>query len=301
MPKFRERKGNPTGQQSLWFVTVRNHSGNSPPVWTFQLRPPGIRLLRELGLGDEDSFPKREFQVLQDLGLVYTLGDSDVDNPSEFEFVGEDGLDIPPDKRVDFVMELLREYTLDELESEGFSRLLLSIDDGSEEQRERLIKFLLAPTPIEYAHIEGVAGEHSSDPALLLALVCYAFVEFTKNLNTPVQGYVTPIAFKNEWVYLLAQDISWDLGHGLCDFHYTPPKLYLEKHLPDKPVGLWTEYALERTHTSQFIDEVHHHLKQASKAVDTQLTGGEFVLIVPQHTIHGFKPDDCLELAVVEN
>jgi hypothetical protein len=301
MPKFRERKGDPTGQQSPWFVTVRNHSGNTPPVWTFQLRPPGIKLLRELELGDEDSFPKREFQVLQDLGLVYTLGDSDVDNPSEFEFVGEDGLDIPPHKRVKFVMELLSEYRLDELNSDSFSRLLLSIDDGPVEQRKRLIEFLLALTPIEYAHVQGVAGEHSSDPVLLLALACYAFVEFTENLNTSIHGYVTPIAFKDKWVYLLAQDIAWDLGNGLCNFHYTPPELYLEKHLSDKPVGRWTEYALERTHTSQFIDDIHRRVKRANKVVDVRPLGGEFILIVPQHTIHKFSPDNCLDLAVVEN
>lgn len=301
MPKFRKRKGNPTGEQSSWFVTVRNHSGNSPPVWTFQLRSPGIRLLSELGLDDEDAFPKREFQMLQDLGLVYTLGDSDVDDPSEFEFAEQDGLDIPPDQRVEFVIELLREYTLDDLNSESFARLLSSIDDGPAEPRERLIKFFLTQTPIEYAHIDGVAGEESSDPGLYLGLVCYAFEEFVETLYKDIQGFVTPMAFKREWVYLFADEIAWDLAHGLCKFYYTPPESCLESHLSDEPVGLWTEHALERTHTSQFLDDIHRHLKQASKAVDTKIRAGDFVLIVPRQSVSEFNAEDCLEFDAGEN
>lgn len=301
MPKLWERKGEATGDQSSWFVRIPNHSPGRPPSYTFQLQDTGIRILRGMGLCDEDEFSMDEFRTLQDLGLTYTLNEGS-DGSVDIEDISDDVVaDIPPQQRVRFVEELLDSFTVDEVASDGFYRLLASIDDGPDAPREQLRDYLLEPTPTHSGHVMSLgAPSYKSffDSDLLAALVCYVFAEFTASLENEVEGYVTPIASNDDWVYLITEEFVWDLGGGLCEFWLDAPDFYLERYFSAEPEGFWFHEILEEIHTAQFVGDMLEFSGTISAMMVDGLDAIESVVIVPRHAVGDFDLEPYL---VIEN
>lgn len=131
-----------------------------------------------MGLTSGDVIDHGLFWTLHDLGLTYTLAKDD-DPGLRRDLSMEDADEIPSEQRALFVMELLNAYPVADIRSDGFYRLLQSIEQGPDVIHFELLEFMLAETPIDPAQPDGLADD--SDPvftsSVFGALVCRAFSE----------------------------------------------------------------------------------------------------------------------------
>jgi hypothetical protein len=296
MPKLWKRKGKPTDEQSPWFVRIPNYSSRVPPSYTFQLQSPGIRLLRGMGLDDGDEFEMDEFRTLQDLGLTYTLNGGEITPSGAGALPDTVAADISPEQRVRFVEELLATYSLEEIDSDGFYRLLSSIEDGPSHLREQLVEYLLEPTPVQYEQIVGLLDSSFFHSDLLAALGCYAFTEFTSTLDSEIRGYATPIASNDDWVYLLTDPSVWDLEYGLCRYWFDVPDFYLDQCLSEEPLAVWSHAIIEEVHTSQFIRDIRSFSNRIGQVIDGGLNAFTTVIIVPRDAVGDFKLENYFQI-----
>lgn len=285
MPKFWQRKGRCEGKQSPWFVKISNRTP-PPPNYTFQLRPAGIKILRGMGLQSGESFEKHQFETLQELGLTYTL-----DKGSKAQVIGditeEAAKDIPPAQRVAFVKEVLDEYSVAELQAEGFYRVLQSIEQGPQDHRTEALEYLLQETTIALSFPDGLAAE--SDPvfssSILGALVCRAFHEYWTTYSGVVEGDYWPIGYKRGWMYVLVEETAWDIVPGISEFSLDLPEFFVAEGLPSGSYQGWEGDVISIIHSSQFLGDIINNSSRVGQAIFDGLSSIQNVVMLPQDAL----------------
>lgn len=280
MPTLRKRQEKSEDNQSPWFVRISNWSP-PPPTHTFQLKPAAIRILRGMGLESGDSFERQQFWTLYNLDLTYTLDGKSPANPDQ-ELAELDPENIPPKQRVDFVKEVLRDYSVSVIQSDEFYRLLLSIDRGPGNHRRDLVEFLLSNTPIHRSHVETLAADRDSmlTSPVFGALVCHEFNQFLDDVTNVGTGYCEPVAYCDEQVYLVHENIAWDLNPGLADFYLDFPDFYLNEVVShQQPMSEIT--VLEEIHAAQFFADARRTSDTIGRILQNGFTDIESIVIVP--------------------
>lgn len=253
MPKFWKRKTECEDGQSPWFVKVSNETP-PPPSYTFQLKPTAINVLQDMGLGSGDYLEGNQFWTLYDLGQTYTLGEDTETNISATlsEAKAEELL---PKQRVAFVQELLREYKVEDVLSDGFYRLLQPIEEGSEELRFELLEFLLEDTPLDIGHPDGLARDPTPafSSSVFGALVCRAFDEFLSDYDDEITDQFEPIAHDGEHAYIIIDRDAWNQISCLNEFSLEVPQSYLDEVIPQDEFENWERDIISAIHESHFL------------------------------------------------
>ncbi|QSX01087.1 hypothetical protein [Haloterrigena alkaliphila] len=285
MPKFWKRQGTSDGDRSPWFVKIKNRSP-PPPAHTFQLEPAAIRVLQGMGLESGDAFEASQFWTLHDLGLTYTLGE-DYAPERGTELSEADAENIPPEQRATFIKELLEDYEVAEIQSDGFYRLLLSVEQGPRDVRFDALEQILSVTPIHAGPADGLASD--PDPvytsSVFGALVCRAFSEFIEQRTVATGQYCEPIGHRDEYAYLVIEDLAWDLVPDLIEFFLDIPEFFLDEVLPDGDTPGWEKAVLEEIHTSQFLGDGLRTSDTIGKILFDGLNELQSVIIVPQKVL----------------
>lgn len=285
MPKFWKRDKESVGDQSPWFVRIRDRTSSA--VNTFQLKPPAIRILHGMGLQSGDSFERQQFWTLYNLDLTYTLSDSAVPDLDQ-EISDQTPEDIPPEQRVAFVREILRDYSVSDIDSDEFYRLLLSIELRPDDARNNLVEFLVSETPVDPDQLETLSADSNSvfSSAVFGALVCHDFNQFLEGATRIGTGYCEPIAHRDDHVYLVHEGVAWDLNPGLCDFYLDFPEFYLDEVVSIQP-AMCEHKVLEEIYTSQLFDDAKATSDTIGRILHNGFSDIESVIIVPKNALAG--------------
>jgi|GEM_PF-2732800 len=307
MPRFWRRKSEPTELQSPWFVKLKNTSP-PPPAYTFQLDPIGIQILKELGLESGDAFPAEQFWTLWDLGLTYTLTESD-DDPDINTLLSDDNGDKPdlqqltPEQQVTFITAILDDREIASIEASGFYRLLQSIEHGPREPRFTLLEHMTEATPVSPGPVDGMVGSGYTS-SVFGALVCQAFNTYLDGLTGTLTGDYEVLGHNNGYSYIILTRAAWGTIQALNDFSLDVPQPYLNDVLPEDTPTNWERPILEAIHESQFLghsagkaDSTVGHLifegLEQSKTNDDHgiSTSPKTLLIVPQDALANTEID----------
>jgi hypothetical protein len=253
MPKFWKRKTKCEDGQSLWFVKISNETP-PPPSYTFQLKPTAMNILQDMGLGSGDYFDWGQFWTLYDLGQTYTLGE-DTKTDISATLSEAKAEELPPKHRIAFVQELLREYKVEDVLSDGFYRLLHHIEEGSKEPRFELLEFLLEDTPLDSATPDGLAQDPTPvfSSSVFGALVCRAFDEFLSDYEDESTERFEPIAHDGEYAYAIMNRDEWNQIPCLADFSIDIPQAYVEEIIPQNDSKNWERDIINAIHEYHFL------------------------------------------------
>lgn len=161
MPKLKRKKE--SGSPGDWHIDIPN-SSSGPPVYTLQVRPAGRDILLSADL-DHNHTPKRTayvdwdlFKTLDELGLLYTKGESSESTDSELQPADNRSLEnLSPEQRVAFVNGLVEHEPVENLvESEQILELFQSLSPEVSEY-DMLLTGILEGTPFEPATVLNIA------------------------------------------------------------------------------------------------------------------------------------------------
>ncbi|MBX0296675.1 hypothetical protein [Haloarcula nitratireducens] len=253
-----------------------------------------------MGLKSGDSFPSEEFWTLRDLGYTYTLGkpaESDIESLLSDE-IGESNVQqLSLEKRTLFIKAILDEYEITEIESPKFYRLLRSVEEGSRDNRFRLLEYLTEDLSVSAGTVDGIVGCGYTS-SVFGALVCSAFNEYLSQFKGELAGDFEILGHRDDFSYLLLDQSAWDDIPLLKGFSLDLPQSYLDEVLPESSEPRYEKAILEAIHESQFLGDsigraettigsvIFEGLKNSSAEDNQHLSlSPKILLIIPRQSL----------------
>lgn len=235
MPTLNERKPEPEGDQSKWFIVT---SGPDHPL-TFQVKPEGYKWLLNSGLSDNSDLDWDVFEALHSLDLLYTLDSpytpEDAPMPDNFSFE-----EIPDKERMELAEGLLVEYRTEELCSQKETlEFLLSVDELDAQYQQSVLETILSETPIDIqvmidhgealeVYASGLYDSPTIHNNVLLSLVfniAYEAIDPREDVEQINEG--NPVWTYEDWVVCAGTELIFHEVKGVI--HDAIPDLLLEE------------------------------------------------------------------------